>query len=70
MSKSRAAYQKNKILAWCQKRYVPVDEFLRDAEAVGHVVDGERAIGLQKLSVRSDPHFPDVVVCVWCQNAV
>lgn len=47
-----------------------IDELHRDTKAFGHVLEGEGAVGLEKLCVRLDAHFSDEVPGVGSEVAV
>ena len=47
-----------------------IDVFLCDPEGLGHVAQGEAAVGLQQLGIRLDLHLPDVELVVREQVAV
>lgn len=49
--------------------YVPVDEIDADAEAARKAVEGEAAVGLEKLAVREDAHLAHVEARVRVQQA-
>jgi len=41
-----------------------VDELVADSEGLGHVAQGQGAVGLQQLAIGLDPHLPHVVAVV------
>ena len=47
-----------------------VDELVADSEGLGHVAQGQGAVGLQQLAVGLDPHLPDVVAVVGREQPV
>ena len=48
----------------------PVDKVDAHAERSREAVKRETPVGLEELVVREDAHLPDVVSCVWREDAV
>lgn len=47
-----------------------VDELCADPEGLGHVAQGQGAVGLQQLAVGLDPHLSHIVTVVWRKEPV
>ena len=50
--------------------HAPVNKVDAHAERSREAVERETPVGLEELVVREDAHLPDVVSCVWREDAV